>query len=90
MTLDGGQGAPHHGSMSETADATGLSATLARMFPDIPLQSVVRCVWDAESAVNYAAVDDGDREALVERLARAHLEELLPFYTDGDADPETD
>jgi hypothetical protein len=68
--------------MTETADTNALSASLAEMFPTIPLQSVVRCVWDAESAVDYAAVDTDDRKSLVERLARAHLEELLPFYTD--------
>jgi hypothetical protein len=67
------------------ADVNVLAASLAEMFPSIPLQSVVRCVWDAGSAVEYAAVDADDRQALVERLARAHLEELLPFYTD---DPE--
>jgi len=66
-----------------------LSATLAQLFPDIPLQSVVRCVWDAESAVEYAAVDAADRAALVERLARAHLEELLPFYTEAADEPES-
>jgi hypothetical protein len=67
--------------MTSTAD-NELSATLAQLFPDIPLQSVVRCVWDAESAVEYAAVDASDRAGLVERLARAHLEELMPFYTE--------
>jgi hypothetical protein len=69
--------------MSSTA-GNELSATLAQLFPDIPLQSVVRCVWDAESAVEYAAVGASDRAALVERLARAHLEELMPFYTESD------
>jgi hypothetical protein len=68
--------------MTKTADSNALSTLLAEMFPTIPLQSVVRCVWDAESAVDYAAVDTDDRKSLVERLARAHLEELLPFYTD--------
>lgn len=63
-------------------DANALAAELAELFPSIPLQSVVRCVWDAESAVEYAAVDSDDRKALVERLARAHLEELLPFYSE--------
>jgi hypothetical protein len=73
--------------MTPPADTNTLSASLAEMFPSIPLQSVVRCVWDAESAVEYAAVGADDRKALVERLARAHLEELLPFYTE---DPDTD
>jgi hypothetical protein len=63
-----------------------LTVALAGQFPAIPLQSVVSCVWDAESAVEFAGVADGDRDALVERLARAHLEELLPFYGDGAAD----
>jgi hypothetical protein len=72
----------HDVVVTETADTNALSASLAEMFPSIPLQSVVRCVWDAESAVEYAAVDSDDRKSLVERLARAHLEELLPFYTD--------
>jgi hypothetical protein len=67
-----------------------LSATLAQLFPDIPLQSVVRCVWDAESAVEYAAVDEADRAGLVERLARAHLEELMPFYAESDEDRADD
>jgi hypothetical protein len=44
------------------------------------MQSVVQCLWDAQSAVDYAAVDDSDRNSLVERLARAHLEELAAFY----------
>ena len=70
--------------MTETTETNTLSASLAEMFPSIPLQSVVRCVWDAESAVEYAAVDADDRKALVERLARAHLEELLPFYSETD------
>jgi len=73
--------------MTEAADTNALSAALAEMFPSIPLQSVVRCVWDAESAVEYAAVDPGDRKTLAERLARAHLEELLPFYTDDPPAP---
>ena len=72
----------HHDLMTETTDTNALSASLAEMFPSIPLQSVVRCVWDAESAVEYAGVEADDRKSLVERLARAHLEELLPFYTD--------
>ena len=72
----------HHDLMTETTDTNALSASLAEMFPSIPLQSVVRCVWDAESAVEYAAVEADERKSLVERLARAHLEELLPFYTD--------
>jgi hypothetical protein len=79
--------------MTQPADANAetnvLAASLAEMFPAIPLQSVVRCVWDAESAVEYAAVDPDDRKALVERLARAHLEELMPFYTEQPAgDPQ--
>jgi hypothetical protein len=73
----------------KSAENNELSTSLAQLFPDIPLQSVVRCVWDAESAVDYAAVDAADREALVERLARAHLEELVPFYTDTDSDSES-
>lgn len=72
----------------EDAKTAVLAASLAEMFPSIPLQSVVRCVWDAESAVEYAAVEADDRKSLVERLARAHLEELLPFYVDPD--PESD
>lgn len=63
-------------------DDSSLSATLAQEFPAIPLQSVVRCVWDAENAVQFAGVAGDDRAALVARLARAHLEELIPFYTD--------
>jgi hypothetical protein len=74
----------------EDADTTVLAASLAEMFPSIPLQSVVRCVWDAESAVEYAAVDADDRKSLVERLARAHLEELLPFYVDEPPTPTAD
>ena len=76
--------------MTETTDTNALSASLAEMFPSIPLQSVVRCVWAAESAVDYAAVDADDRKSLVERLARAHLEELLPFYTDSETAPTAD
>ena len=78
--------------MTQPADTTTnvLAASLAEMFPSIPLQSVVRCVWDAESAVEYAAVGADDRKALVERLARAHLEELLPFYTDEPTDDSAD
>ena len=70
--------------------ALAISLALAQQFPNIPLQSVVRCVWDAQSAVEYAAVLADDRGELVERLARAHLEELLPFYDDDDTDGETD
>ena len=72
-------------SESSAVDPDGLPASLAREFPGIPLQSVVRCVWDAQDAVEYAAVDADDRDALVARLARAHLEELVPFY-DEDTD----
>ena len=75
-------------TQSEDANTNVLAASLAEMFPSIPLQSVVRCVWDAESAVDYAAVDADDRKSLVERLARAHLEELLPFYVDTDPESE--
>jgi hypothetical protein len=69
-----------------SSESNELSSSLAQLFPDIPLQSVVRCVWDAQSAVEYAAVDADDRAGLVERLARAHLEELVPFYTETDAE----
>lgn len=75
-------------TQSEDANTNVLAASLAEMFPSIPLQSVVRCVWDAESAVEYASVEADDRKSLVERLARAHLEELLPFYVD--TEPESD
>ena len=77
--------------MAEQAAGGELSLALAQQFPNIPLQSVVRCVWDAQSAVEYAAVLADDRGELVERLARAHLEELLPFYDDdADGDPDED
>jgi hypothetical protein len=71
--------------MGEQAPTAGpdLSESLARMFPAIPMQSVVRCVLDARSAVDYAGVTTEERPGLVERLARAHLEELAPFYTDA-------
>lgn len=73
--------------MSEDAGtpANDLSASLADQFPAIPMQSVVRCVLDAQSAVDYAGVEREDRASLVERLARAHLEELAPFYVETDA-----
>jgi hypothetical protein len=70
--------------MAEQTAGSELSLALAQQFPNIPLQSVVRCVWDAHTAVEYAAVSASDRGELVERLARAHLEELLPFYNDDD------
>src|SRR3954449_13098851 len=70
------------GPMTEQTASSELSLALAQQFPNIPLQSVVRCVWDAQTAVEYAAVSSDDRGELVERLARAHLEELLPFYND--------
>jgi hypothetical protein len=78
----------HDVPMTEQAspESSELAATLAGLFPTIPLQSVVQCVWDAESAVEYAAVDAADRAALVERLARAHLEELVPFYSQTESD----
>jgi hypothetical protein len=57
-----------------------LSIALAERFPAVPLESVVRCVWDARDAVEFAGVEESEREALVERLAQAHVEELLPFY----------
>ena len=75
--------------MTEQSADNELSLALAQQFPNIPLQSVVRCVWDAHTAVEYAAVSPDDRGELVERLARAHLEELLPFYTDDDEDDAT-
>ena len=56
--------------------STDLSASLAEMFPAIPLQSVVRCVLDAQSAVEYAGVERDDRSGLVEELA--------PFYADAE------
>lgn len=68
----------------EASRANDLSATLAEQYPAIPLQSVVRCVLDAQSAVEYAGVEREDRESLVERLARAHLEELAPFYVEAE------
>ena len=61
-----------------------VSTSLAQLFPSIPLQSVVQCVLDAQSAVEYAGVTRDERDGLVERLARAHLEELAPFYTETD------
>jgi len=66
---------------------TVLSSQLAQQFPAIPLQSVVRCVWDAEAAAEYAGVAADDRADLVARLARAHLEELAPFYVDDPGAP---
>ena len=60
-----------------------ISTELAAQFPTIPLQSVVRCVWDAEAAVEFAGVSDDERTSLVTRLARAHLEELMPFYNEA-------
>jgi len=72
--------------MTEQTASSELSLALAQQFPSIPLQSVVRCVWDAQMAVEYAAVSSDDRGELVERLARAHLEELQPFYTGEDED----
>jgi hypothetical protein len=70
-------------AMSDPQAADGaLSSLLAQQFPAIPLQSVVRCVWDAEAAAEYAGVAPDDRADLVARLARAHLEELAPFYVD--------
>jgi len=74
--------------MAEQTAGGELSLALAQQFPNIPLQSVVRCVWDAQTAVEYAAVSPTDRGELVERLARAHLEELLPFYDDDSQDTE--
>ena len=77
--------------MAEQTAGSELSLALAQQFPHIPLQSVVRCVWDAQSAVEYAAVSASDRGELVERLARAHLEELQPFYDeDGEVDEGED
>ena len=70
--------------MTEQTAGSELSLALAQQFPSIPLQSVVRCVWDAQMAVEYAAVSTDDRDELVERLARAHLEELQPFYSGED------
>jgi len=66
----------------KSAQPNALATSLSAQFPAIPMQSVVQCVWDAQMAVEYAAVDAGDREPLVERLARAHLEELAGFYDD--------
>jgi len=74
--------------MAEQTAGSELSLALAQQFPSIPLQSVVRCIWDAQTAVEYAAVSANDRGELVERLARAHLEELLPFYDDESEDVE--
>jgi hypothetical protein len=70
------------GMSDARAADTALSSMLAQQFPSIPLQSVVRCVWDAEAAAEYAGVAADDRADLVARLARAHLEELAPFYVD--------
>jgi len=75
----------HDGAMAEQTAGGELSLALAQRFPSIPLQSVVRCVWDAQTAVEYAAVSASDRGELVERLARAHLEELLPFYNEDES-----
>ena len=76
--------------MTEQTAGSELSFALAQQFPAVPLQSVVRCIWDAQTAVEYAAVDVDDRDELVERLARAHLEELLPFYADDPSAPTAD
>jgi hypothetical protein len=67
----------------KSAEPSALATTLSAQFPAIPMQSVVLCVWDAQSAVEYAAVDADDRDSLVERLARAHLEELAAFYDES-------
>jgi len=64
----------------ESSQSDLLATALSAQFPSVPMQSVVQCLWDAQSAVDYAAVDDSDRNSLVERLARAHLEELAAFY----------
>jgi hypothetical protein len=69
--------------MAQPMEDSEISSTLAAQFPTIPLQSVVRCVWDAEAAVEFAGVGDDERTSLVTRLARAHLEELMPFYTES-------
>jgi hypothetical protein len=76
--------------MAEQTAGSELSHALAQQFPNIPLQSVVRCIWDAQTAVEYAAVSASDRSELVERLARAHLEELLPFYDEDENADDTD
>jgi hypothetical protein len=67
-----------------SAQPDALATTLSAQFPSVPMQSVVQCVVDAKMAVDYAGVDDADRPPLVERLARAHIEELAAFY-DGAA-----
>ncbi len=64
----------------KSAQPNALATTLSAQFPAIPMQSVVQCVWDATNAVEYAGVEATDRDPLVERLARAHLEELTAFY----------
>ena len=57
-----------------------LAVRLTAEFPDIPAESVLRCVVDAADAVDYFDVDKGARPALLERLARAHMENLTAAY----------
>jgi hypothetical protein len=49
---------------------------LARDFPALPRETVVRQYVDALSSVELFAVSGEDEPALVTRLARSHLEAL--------------
>lgn len=64
-----------------------LAVGLAAEFPDIPMESVLRCVIDAAEAVDYFDVERPARPALLERLARAHLENLTAAYNSA-AEPD--
>ena len=72
------------GMMGCMTNARSAIDELARDFPGLPRETVVRQYVDAMSSVELFAVSGDDEPELVARLARSHLEALAQLR----ADPE--
>ena len=65
-----------------------LMERLAVEFPVMPRETVLRQLQDAADSVSMFGFDADDAPALVERLARAHLEALAEIAGAGEAPPD--
>jgi hypothetical protein len=60
-----------------------LMEQFAGEFPQMPRETVLRQLQDAADSVSMFGFDTDDAPALVERLARAHLEALAEISGSG-------
>jgi hypothetical protein len=60
-------------------------ATLAELYPMVPMASILRCLVEAEREADLTAADDPAVE--VARLAMARLNELRHRYDGNDVPP---